>query len=190
VLPLLPGRASRTSCSQRKSSSSFALPPETTPIAYLALYYDGMACRLCPSKQPYICKESNTRCMQYHLKTAHIWQSGCKRGQRFKASLSSTTQRLRQGQKQEGVLSAVTIAPVAYQTFHRSNFLRYFQVAAPPLPKPNPNRLLPQPPPTPLEALVEQQLAQKLQAMKSSTSTDFQQSKQLSAWLETTQCWI
>ena len=85
------------------------IPRQTPPINYLLLYSNGIACRLCPDIQLYICGSEKT--IQDHLKDAHQWQSGSKGG-RPKKSSGSTISVPRQ------LWAKVTIHPVYYQTFH------------------------------------------------------------------------
>jgi hypothetical protein len=73
---------------------------------------------------------------------------------------------------------------VSYQTFHRSSFLRYFQVT--PLPTAN---NIQQPLPATLADQVEQQLGQKLEAATAAASSVLQPPAEPSAWLQTTD-WI
>lgn len=90
------------------------VPPSTPPIPHLAIHYDGICCRLC-IERPYICR--NTRGMSEHLNKAHGWRGKGGRPPKNPTSLASRT-----------VFTDVTISPVACQTFHRSNFFRFFQV--------------------------------------------------------------
>ena len=106
-----------------------------------------------------------------HLRTVHAWKSGCKGGRAPKASVAKETG-----------FAVVTASPVSYQTFHHSNFNRFFQVTPPPsLP------LLPTT--TTLEAQVELQLAQKLQAATAAASSVLQPPAEPSLWLQTTE-WV
>jgi hypothetical protein len=102
------------------------LPLDTSPIPNLALFYNGMRCSLC-TERPYICSKGNIHSMRDHLQTFHKWKSGHKGGRPTNAVLASQDL----GAEKQTVLSAVTIAPVYYQTFYRSNFTRFFQVATP-----------------------------------------------------------
>ncbi|KFY96576.1 hypothetical protein V500_02409 [Pseudogymnoascus sp. VKM F-4518 (FW-2643)] len=91
-------------------------------------------------------------------------------------------------QKQSGP-SAVIVAPVSYQTFHRSNFTRFFEVATPLEPNvraPKANLL---PPPLSLEEQVELQLAGKTRAFDERDSTVLQPPSEQSVWLQTTE-WV
>lgn len=160
------------------------LPRDTRPIHNLALFHNGMRCRLC-TKRPYISSKGSTRGMRDHLKAFHKWESGDKGGRPSNAMLASQDQR---AQKQSG-LSAVTVTPVSYQTFYQSNFTRFFEVATPLEPDfraPKANR-----PPLPLslEAQVELQLAEKTRALDARASTVLQPPPKQSAWLQTTE-WV
>src|SRR6516162_8059378 len=70
-----------------KAIQQLELPIDTPPIPNLALYHDGILCRLC-TKRPFICSGKTTSCMQKHLKTVHAWTGGYKRGRPPKASLA------------------------------------------------------------------------------------------------------
>ncbi|KAH7418857.1 hypothetical protein BKA64DRAFT_717485 [Cadophora sp. MPI-SDFR-AT-0126] len=94
-----------------------------------------------------------------------------------------------QGAEKQTALSAVTITPVSYQTFHRSNFTRYFQVATLSEPDWGASGADQPPPPTSLEAQVELQLAEKIQAADARASTVLQPPPEQSAWLQTTE-WV
>jgi hypothetical protein len=91
--------------------------------------------------------------MKKHLKDAHTWTGGHKGGRPPKASVA-----------QNVGFTKVTTSPVSYQTFHRSNFIRFFQVTPPLEIDRNLSKPSQQPLPTTLKAQVELQLAQKLQA--------------------------
>jgi hypothetical protein len=154
------------------------LPVDTLPIPNLALFHNGMRCRLC-TELSYICGGGTITHMQLHLKTVHGWQSGYNGGRPSKEVLASRL----------AVLSTVIITPVSYQTFHRSNFTRYFQVATllePDLRAPKANRL---PPPATLEAQIELQLAEKMRVVDARASTVLQPPLEQSAWIQTTE-WI
>jgi hypothetical protein len=105
-------------------------------------------------------------------------QLGCKGGRPPKASVVKETG-----------FAAVTVSPVSYQTFHHSNFTRFFQVTPPTCPsQTNLPPLLPTA--TTLEAQVEMQLAQKLQAATTTASTlVLQPPAEPSLWLQTTE-WV
>jgi hypothetical protein len=90
------------------------VPPETPPIPHLAIYHDGICCRMC-KERPYICR--NTRNMSEHLNKAHSWRG--KGGRPLKNPTASTL---------HTVFVDVTVSPITCQTFHRSNFFRFFQV--------------------------------------------------------------
>jgi len=122
--------------------------------------------------------------MLRHLKSAHAWKSGQKGGRRVKVKASLVKQE--EGKEKVTALSLVTTAPISYQTFHRSNFLRYFQVTPPPNPNTSP-QLPPQP--ATLEEQVEQQLSQKLDATIAATSSVLQPPSEPSPWLQTTE-WV
>jgi hypothetical protein len=94
--------------------------------------------------------------MRDHLKEIHQWQSGSKGGRPKK----STTYTVRE------LWAKVTMAPVCCQTFHRSNFFRFFQVTPPVAASCSSliSSLLTAPRPMTVLEQVEQQLAQKLQA--------------------------
>lgn len=98
------------------------LPSDTRPIPNLALFHNGMRCRLC-TERPHITGKGNARGMREHLKACHQWESGDKGGRPSKVLLASHDQRA----QNESVLSAVIVAPVSYQTFRRSNFTRFFR---------------------------------------------------------------
>src|SRR5438045_878406 len=153
-----------------KAIQQYDLPVDTNPIPNLALHYNGIRCCLC-TKLAFVSKSSQQ--MRRHLKKIHGWMSGCKGGRPPKASTVQETE-----------LAAITDAPVSYQTFHRSNFLRYFQVT--PLPTANNSQ---QPLPATLEDQVEQQLAQKLDTATAAASRVLQPPTEPSAWLQTTD-WI
>jgi hypothetical protein len=141
-----------------KAIQQYDLPVDTLPIPNLALYHNGIRCCLC-TQLAFVCKRPQH--MQRHLTKVHKWINGRKGGRPSKAS-----------SVQETGLAAVTASPVSYQTFHRSNFLRYFQVT--PLPTANNSQ---QPLPATLETLedqVERQLAQKLGAATAAASTVLQ----------------
>src|SRR5436190_2328083 len=148
----------------------YDLPVDTLPIPNLALHHNGIRCCLC-TKLAFVSKSSQQ--MRHHLKKIHGWMSGRKGGRPPKASTVQETE-----------LASITDAPVSYQTFHRSNFLRYFQVT--PLPTANNSQ---QPLPATLEDQVEQQLAQKLDAATAAASRVLQPPAEPSAWLQTTD-WI
>ena len=148
----------------------YDLPVDTLPIPNLALHHNGIRCCLC-TKLAFVSKSSQQ--MRHHLKKIHGWMSGRKGGRPPKASTVQETE-----------LAAITDAPVSYQTFHRSNFLRYFQVT--PLPTANNSQ---QPLPATLEDQVEQQLAQKLDTATAAASRVLQPPTEPSAWLQTTD-WI
>ncbi|KAF4637121.1 hypothetical protein G7Y89_g978 [Cudoniella acicularis] len=123
--------------------------------------------------------------MREHLKAAYQWQSGLKGG-RPKKSPGSAISVARE------LWAKVTIEPVYYQTFHQSNFLRYFQVnplapaasSSSPLP-----HLSSAPRPMTVRERVEQQLAQKLQARDKAAALaglQAQNATEVSPWLETT----
>jgi hypothetical protein len=94
------------------------IPPSSPPIPHLALYFDGIVCRLCES-QPYVCRSEATS--KAHLKEIHGWTSGEKGGRPSK--FSKVTRAV-----SETSFSKVTTSPVACQTFYRSNFFRFFVV--------------------------------------------------------------
>ena len=73
--------------------------------------------------------------------------------------------------EKQTVLSAVTIAPVCYQTFYRSNFTRFFQVATPLQPDSGAPEADQPPLPTSLEAQVELQLAERTRAADARATT-------------------
>ncbi|KFY89491.1 hypothetical protein V500_05648 [Pseudogymnoascus sp. VKM F-4518 (FW-2643)] len=159
------------------------IPRQTSPISYLILYSNGIACRLCPDVQPYIC--GCEKAMREHLKDAHQWQSGSKGG-RPKKSPSSTKSVARE------LWAKVTVEPVYYQTFHQSNFLRYFQVNPPALAASSSSplsHLSSAPRPMTVRERVEQQLARKLQARDQAAAfagLQAQHATEVSPWLETT----
>ena len=156
-----------------KAIQQLELPANTPPIPNLALFHNGILCRLC-AKRPFVCSGKTISYMQTHLRTVHAWKSNCKGGRPPKASVAKATG-----------FAVVTASPVSYQTFHRSNFNCFFQVTPPP-------SLLP-PPPTPttttLEAQVEMQLAQKLQAATAAAGSVLQPPAEPSPWLQTTE-WV
>lgn len=94
--------------------------------------------------------------MRDHLKESHHWKSGSKGG-RPKKSTSSAAREL---------WTKLTMTPVCWQTFHRSNFFRFFQVTHPVVASQSPSMssLLTAPGSMTAREQVEQQLAQKLQA--------------------------
>jgi hypothetical protein len=94
------------------------IPPSSPPIPHLALYFDGIVCRLCES-QPYVCRSEATS--KAHLKEIHGWTSGERGGRPSK--FSKVTRAV-----SETSFSKVTTSPVACQTFYRSNFFRFFVV--------------------------------------------------------------
>ncbi|KFY04987.1 hypothetical protein O988_00360 [Pseudogymnoascus sp. VKM F-3808] len=96
------------------------IAPDTSPIPYLALYSDGIACTLCEGDNPYVCRARTT--MRQHLKTAHSWRGCAKPGRPTKASLA---------RGDSVFIGQATREPVYCQTFHKGNFVRYFEVAPP-----------------------------------------------------------
>lgn len=158
------------------------VPPSSPPIPHLALFFDGIMCRLCES-QPYVCR--NERKMKRHLKESHAWTSGEKGGRPSKVSQAASAALVTS-------FSKVTSSPVACQTFHRSNFFRYFVVKPVEDVKPastvvsfggdaaNSNSLS-------LEEQVTLQLAQKLSATEPSLPGHNRHYTQVSPWLDVTQ---
>ncbi|KFY31540.1 hypothetical protein V493_01012 [Pseudogymnoascus sp. VKM F-4281 (FW-2241)] len=158
------------------------VPLSSPPIPHLALFFDGIMCRLCES-QPYVCR--NERKMKRYLKESHAWTSGEKGGRPSKVSQAASAALVTSFFK-------VTSSPVACQTFHRSNFFWYFVV------KPvedvklastvvsfggdtaNSNSLS-------LEEQVTLQLAQKLSATEPSLLGHNRHYTQVSPWLDVTQ---
>jgi hypothetical protein len=136
------------------------LPLETSPIPNLALFYNGMRCRLC-TKCPYICGDGNTHSMRDHFKTVHNWKSGNKGGRPSRAVIASQNQ----GVVRQTVFSSMIATPVSYQTFYRSSFTRFFQVATPLEHDQRRSEAHQPPPPTSLEVRVELQLAEKTRVL-------------------------
>jgi hypothetical protein len=64
------------------------IPPSTLAIPYLALFFDGIICRLCKSST-YVCRSERT--MRAHLKESHTWTSNSKGGRPSKASQATNT---------------------------------------------------------------------------------------------------
>lgn len=152
------------------------VPRQMTPITYLTLYTDGIACRLCPDVQPYICRSDKS--MRDHLREIHQWESGSKGGRPKKSSTEAV----------RTLWDKVTMAPVWCQTFHRSNFFRYFQVT-PPVSASRPSSLLTTPRPMTVREQIEQQLAQNLEASERAREHAGLQSPhatEVSPWLEVT----
>src|SRR5271169_695185 len=54
-----------------ESTQQRQLPPNTPPIASLAVYHDGFSCRLCPAARPYVCRSETG--LAHHLKAVHQW---------------------------------------------------------------------------------------------------------------------
>lgn len=159
-----------------------SLPITTLPIPYLALYHNGVSCRLCVNNA-YVCGLNSPSHMRRHLRLVHKWTNGTNGGRPPK---------VRPDGKPLTLFHTVTTSPVSYQTFHRSNFMRFFQVATPPL------LLLPNisthgtnqfTPPATLQDQIELQLAEKLQAREAETSSLCQPPTEPSSWLQTTE-WI
>lgn len=93
------------------------IPCLTQQIPHLALHCDGIACRLCPVQQPYICRSQKG--MQRHLRSQHNWQSPQGKGRYSVAARLAKT-----------AYSKLVISPVCCQTFYQqSQFIRFFQVA-------------------------------------------------------------
>lgn len=158
------------------------IPPTHPPIPHLALYLDGIVCRLCRS-QPYVCR--NARSMRAHLRVTHAWKSGEKGGRPSKASEAARI-------ASETSFFKVTTSPVACQTFYRSNFFRFFVV------KPvmdtrlastvaNLGDNVANSIPLSLEDQITLQLAQKLNATEPSLPGHSRHYTQVSPWLDTTQ---
>jgi hypothetical protein len=99
--------------------SKLRISLQAAPIQYLALYRDGISCRLCPDEQPYICR---TRFgMRSHLRTEHNWRNPQGKGRQSVAARLAPT-----------AYSNVITSPVCCQTFYQqSEFVRFFQVASP-----------------------------------------------------------
>src|SRR5258708_33072103 len=97
------------------------LPLDTSPIPNLALFYNGMRCRLC-TVRPYICGEGSINSMRDHFKTVHKWKSGHKGGRPSKAVLASQDQ----GMAKQTSLYSMIAAPVAFQHINLSNFTLFF----------------------------------------------------------------
>jgi Orsellinic acid/F9775 biosynthesis cluster protein D len=162
-----------------KEVQQLELSPNTPLVPNLALFHDGISCRLC-TKRLFVCSRKATSTLQRHLKKVHGWVSGDKGGRPPNASVA-----------QERGFAAVTTAPVSYQTFHWSNFLRLFQVEiSSPLETPNSfpeettSKADHQSPPATLEAQVERQLEQKLQVVSAASNSVLQPTSDPSAWLQ------
>jgi hypothetical protein len=112
-------------------------------------------------------------------------ESGHKGGRPTNAVLASQDP----GAEKQTVLSAVTIAPVYYQTFYRSNFTRFFQVATPLQPDSRAPEADGPPLPASLKAQVELQLAERTRAVDARATTVLQPPPEQSAWLQTTE-WV
>jgi Orsellinic acid/F9775 biosynthesis cluster protein D len=158
------------------------LPLDTPPISHLRLYLDGIRCDLCPESRPYICQ--GHKGMSDHLHDKHQWENPRGKGGRpSKAAKLADTD-----------FYKVTTSPVFCQTFHRSNFFRFFQVAQP-KPSTNPNRLTAlgqeaaRRQPVSIQDQIEQQLTERLQAIDSTQSASLQAPRpyEVSSWLEMTQ---
>lgn len=162
------------------------LPIDTQPILNLALYHNGISCRFCPER-PYICSQRSGQ-MQRHLKAAHGLKGGQKVGRPAKGSASLAVHEEGKDERKEDAtaLLLVTTAPIFYQTFHRSNFLCYFQVALPPKTNTSLQLLLQT---AILEDQVEQQLLQKLDAATATAGLVLQPPAEPSPWLQTTE-WV
>jgi hypothetical protein len=163
------------------------LPRDSLPVLKLKLYHDGISCRLCPELSAFVCSGRTTTHMRNHLKAAHGWRSEIKRGRPSKGRplKGSTT-------GEETDFEAVTTSPVSYQTFHRSNFCRYFQVTPPALLTTEMSTRIRQQDPAldpsdVLRAQVKLQLERRTQAVAAAVNSTFQPPPDLSAWLQTTQ---
>ncbi|KFY69203.1 hypothetical protein V496_00434 [Pseudogymnoascus sp. VKM F-4515 (FW-2607)] len=157
------------------------LPLDTSPIPTLALFYNGMRCRLC-TERPYICGAGNTRSMRDHLKTVHSWKGSDKGGCPSRAVVMSQNQ----GLAGQTVLSPVIATPVSYQTFYRSSFTRFLLVVTPLEHDQRRSGLEADqpPPPTSLKAQVESQLAERTHVAEArAASTVPQWPLEHSAWL-------
>lgn len=155
----------RRDLSSASTVSKLHVSPQAAQIQYLALYDDGISCRLCPDEQPYICR---TRFgMQSHLRAQHSWRSPQAKGRQ------SVTARLA-----PAAYANVVNSPIYCQTFYQqSQFVRFFQVASPGLSAAVDNKAregaerataVPEPSRQALD-LVELQLDRKLQALHEST---------------------
>jgi hypothetical protein len=63
--------------------------PQAAAIQHLALYHDGISCRLCPSEQPYVCRTRYG--MQRHLRAKHSWQTPQRSGRPSAAARQAKT---------------------------------------------------------------------------------------------------
>lgn len=81
----------------------------------------------------------------------------------------------------------MTITPVSYETFHRSNFTHYFQVATPSGPDPGTSKKEQLPLPISPEAQVELQLVGKMWVVDTRATTVLQPPAEQSTWLQTTE---
>ena len=104
--------------------------------------------------------------MRSHLKETHAWTSGQKGGRPSKASRAASA-------ILDTSFSKVTVSPVPCQTFHRSNFFRYFVIepvkdAEPANTVANFGGDTANPIPLSLEDQITLQLAQKLNAAEPS----------------------
>jgi len=118
--------------------------------------------------------------MRRHLKSVYALGSRSKGGCPSKAG---------QENKKLTAISTVTISPICYQSFHKSNFQHYFWVATPSEPDRGVSEADQPPPPTSLKAQVELQLAEKIRAANTRASTVLQPPPEQSTWLQTTK-WV
>ena len=91
------------------------LPRDRPPAPELKISHDGISCRLCPELSTFVCSGKTRTPMLKHLRTTHACASNDK-GRPLKEIV-----------REETGLEAITTYPILYQTFHRSNFCRYFQ---------------------------------------------------------------
>lgn len=169
---------------QPSAVSKLCIPPHTTPIRHLALYRDGIGCRLCLDGQAYICRTRNG--MQAHLRSEHDWKSPQGKGRQSRAARLAET-----------AYTNVVVSPLSCQTFYQqSQYVRFFQVDCP---EPGtvvddkeqgtkPAAITAEPSRSALE-LVAHQLDQKLQALHESTQAEgltMRQSSQVDPWLDIT----
>jgi hypothetical protein len=143
------------------------IPLETRPIQHLAVFHDGMACRLCPEVGRYICQSVKT--IRGHLKRVHP----DRRRQRLLPTNSVYTEHI--------------TASIACQTFYRSGLRRFFQVSI--------QGVMREPLETPAQTAISLQdqlslqLDQKLNALQPSMNSSMQgerHASQVSPWLDLT----
>lgn len=106
-----------------KEIQQLVLHLDLPPAPHLAIHHDGISCRLC-TKSPYVCcgGQNGLLAMRCHLKLVHNWITGAKGGRLPNAKPEAWVKLL---------YDTVMNSPISYQTFHRAEFVRYFQVSVP-----------------------------------------------------------